>query len=116
MRPCKQKDRKRESDAGSGKNHRLQPATLFCNRFVKTGADARQKRGRRLSICRDVKPSIDGGEKGLFLCECGAAISAAGKVRSQITLWLGAAGSGFDQRVFIVLAWHRKFSANCFRA
>jgi hypothetical protein len=35
---------------------------------------------------------------------------------AQIILRLGAAGGGFGQRVFILFAWHRNFSANCFRA
>jgi hypothetical protein len=37
-------------------------------------------------------------------------------VCAQIPLRLGATGCSFDQRVFIMFAWHRNFSANCLRA
>ena len=63
-----------------------------------------------------MKAGIDGGEERLFLFECGAAGGTRIEVRVQITLWLGAAGCSLDQRVFIVFAWHRNFSANCLRA
>src|SRR5260370_33801798 len=67
--PCKQKDCKRESNAGSGKDQRLEPATLRYDSFVKAGAHARQKRGRHVRIRRGVKTSVEKREEGLILFE-----------------------------------------------
>ena len=116
MRPCKQKECHCESDAGRGKDPRLEPATLYRGSFIDAGADARQKRSRRVRVCGDVKPGIGGGKERLLLFECRTAISATGEVHPQFTLWLGTTGGDFDQRVSIMFAWHRNFSANCLRA
>src|SRR5260370_8432955 len=113
--PCKQKGWKCESNDGSGQDQRLEPATLRYDSFVKAGAHARQKRGRHVGIRRDVKTSVDRGEEGLLLFECGAARGASIKVCAQFASWLEASGRSFDQRVFIIFTWHRNFSANCLR-
>jgi hypothetical protein len=96
MGPCKQKDRKRESGAGRGKDQGLDPGTLWRDRFGDAGADARQKRGGYLGVGSDVKSNIDGGKEGLFLFEGGAASGAGIEVRAQFALWLNAGGGGFD--------------------
>src|SRR5260370_13388427 len=116
MWPCKQKDCEYESEAGGGKNRGLEPAALGGGCFVKPGADARQKRGGHFGVGGDVKAGVDGGEEGLFLFECGAAGRAGIEVRAQFASWIETASGSFDQRVFIVFAWHRNFSANCLRA
>src|SRR5260370_5921980 len=116
MGPCKQKDRKRESYAGRGKDQGLEPTILCCDSFVKARADARHERGRYGGVRSGAKADVDGGEEGLFLFKCGAAGGAGIELRAQMPLWLGTAGRGFDQRVFTVFAWHRNFSANCLRA
>src|SRR5882757_9485606 len=112
----KQKDCKCESNACRSKDQRLDPTTLWRGFNIKAGADTGQKRAGNLGVRGDVKAGVDGGEKGPFLFECRAAISATGEVRAQIATWLGAAGCCFDQRVFITFAWHRNFSASCLRA
>ena len=116
MRPGKLKDCQCESDASRGKDPGLEPATLCSDTFIEAGADARQKRGGDFGVGGDVKPGVDGGEEGLFLFECGSAGGAGIEVRAQLTLRLEVAGGGFDQRFFMMLAWHRNFSANCLRA
>src|SRR2546423_5109656 len=72
MGPCKQKDYKCESDAGRGKDHGLNPATLWCDLFIEARADARQERSRYLGVGGHVKAGVDGGEQGLLPRECGA--------------------------------------------
>jgi hypothetical protein len=37
-------------------------------------------------------------------------------MRAQFASWIETASGGFDQRFFIMFAWHRNFSANCLRA
>jgi hypothetical protein len=116
MWPCKQKDCQYESDAGGGKNPGLEPAELERGCFVHAGPEAPQKRRRYLGVGGDVNAGIDGSEEGLFLFECRAARVTRIELRAQMPLWLGTGGRGFDQRVFIMFAWHRNFSANCLRA
>jgi hypothetical protein len=116
MWKCRQKDCQYESDTSRGKHQRLQPATLGRDHFVEAVADARQERSRYFGVGGDVKAGIDGGEEGLFLFECGAAGRAGIEVRAQFASWIETGGGGFDQRVFIMFAWHRNFSANCLRA
>jgi hypothetical protein len=82
MWPCKQKDCQYESAAGGGKNPGLEPAALGRGCFVHAGPEAQQKRGRYLGVGGDVKPGVDGGKKGLFLFECGAAGGASIEVRA----------------------------------
>src|SRR5260370_11931295 len=81
--PCKQKDCKRESNAGSGKDQRLEPATLRYDSFVKAGAHARQKRGRHVGHRPDVKTNVDRSEEGLLLFGFGAARGASIQVCAQ---------------------------------
>jgi hypothetical protein len=116
MWPCKQKDCQYESDAGGGKNPGLEPATLGRGCFAHAGPEARQKRRRYFGVGGDVKAGIYGGEEGLFLFECGAAGRAGIEMRAQFASWIETASGGFDQRFFIMFAWHRNFSANCLRA
>lgn len=78
--------------------------------------DTRQKRCRHFGVRGDVKASVDGGEEGSLPFERSAAICTSGEMRAQLILRFSAAGRSYVQRVFIMFAWHRNFSANCLRA
>src|SRR2546430_7455823 len=89
MGPCKQQDYKCESDAGRGKDHGLNPATLWSDLFIEARADARQERGRYLGVGGHVKAGVDGGGQGLPPLGCGAANEAGLPVGPPVALWLG---------------------------
>jgi hypothetical protein len=72
MGPYKQKDYKCKGDAGRGKDHGLNPASLWRELFIEAGADAGQKRSRRLGVGGNAKPAVNGGQQRLLLFECGA--------------------------------------------
>src|SRR2546430_17515641 len=76
MGPCKQQDYKCESDAGRGKDHGLNPATLWSDLFIEARADARQERGRDLGGGGDVEGGVGGGGQGMVPFEMWAANAA----------------------------------------
>src|SRR5437879_12367599 len=93
MGPCKQQDYKCESDAGRGKDHGLNPATVWSDLFIEARADARQERGRYLGVGGHVKAGVEGGEQGLLPFERGAAMEADVQMSGAFAGWRGADGS-----------------------
>jgi len=117
--PCNARDKDSSGNyRGARQNQPVAgPSPVGHNRlYIQQGTNSRQERNRHLGVSGNAKARINGSEKQPFLFECSAASSAAGKVSVQFSLWFNAGGSRFDQRVFMMFAWHRNFSANCLRA